>query len=637
MKTYSACTYDCPDACSFIVEKGDGGEISIKGAKEHPVTRGVVCKKGKEWPKRLASPERITTPLLRNGERFERISWDAALDLCAEKIQPLLREPARIFHFRGHGYRGVLAKASDRFFEHLGAGALCGSLCDDTGIEACLRDFGELHHNDIADLGNASGIVNWGKDLSRSSLHMGMFVQDARKHGATALTISPGGDGNGPFTDQHIWIRPGTDRFLALAAIKRLQANGEIDPEILKHTANWDAFSQLLDAWSETALLEACDVSGRALDLLVEYYSRSEPVASILGWGMQRYLYGGQNIRAVNALALLSGNIGRSGGGAYYNVSSARNLGKWRVDPSAPEKKQWLAPLYDLPGSIAAAAPPVEFAWVDGHNIVNQVPGATAMSTVFSEIPFTVVVDAFMNDTARRADLILPCALCYEKEDLIGSCMHNAVNYVGKVVDAPGEARDDFSIISDLAGRLTPAIDFPSAEECLRKGLDLPHLNASLEDIRQSGFVMAEHAAIAFEGLRFGHADGFHFLEKVDEEPALDAEFPLRLLTLVRRNFIHSQIPEAPQGAAPEVFVAENNPLLQRVGEDGDAVMISPLGRLEVRLKGCAELYPNTVIIRRGGWLKNQQCANGLLTSLTTDMGEGAALYSQFVRLEEKA
>ncbi|MFP5213170.1 MAG: molybdopterin-dependent oxidoreductase, partial [Acidobacteriota bacterium] len=152
MKHISACTVDCPDACGLLVEKRADGGIAISGNPDHPFTAGFTCAKTKSFLRRLNSPNRITHPLLKTGEGWKRISWDEALDLCAKKIRECSSEPASVLHIRGEGVKGVMGPAIDLFFERIGASTVRGSLCDNTGITACIEDFGSLESNDVFDL-----------------------------------------------------------------------------------------------------------------------------------------------------------------------------------------------------------------------------------------------------------------------------------------------------------------------------------------------------------------------------------------------------------------------------------------------------------------------------------------------------
>lgn len=644
----SACTLDCPGACSLLVEKDAAGTMRVRGNPEHPVTKGVICIKGRRTLERLASPERITTPLIRKNGSLVFASWDEALALCASRIDALRAEPARMLHLRGYGYRGVLADASNRFFNALGASTKHGSLCDGTGDAANEYDFGALDQNDPADLANARGIVNWGRDFSRSFLHMGLMVREARKRGCPVLAISPGDDGPRAHADAHIRLYPGTDRFFAAAALRRLlhtEAGREVAcgvaspallPKALAATANHGALAALLADHTEAQLLAACNATSDDLDTLLRWYCRDDggAVATIIGWGLQRYAHGGENVRFINALAMLSGNIGRSGGGSYYGFSSGRNLdASWRNANPGPARSFLLPRLAD---ELERATPPVELLWVDGLNVVNQLPDAARMAAVFERIPFKVVVDAFPNDTVRRADVVLPCALVLEREDIIGSYLHNHVQYAGAVLSPRGLARQDFDIMADLASRLAAPLAFPQREEVLRAGIATPWLaHTSLEELRAKGFAKAARPQVVWEGMHFAHADGSYRLpEALHPEPVGDARYPLQLLTLVRADALHSQMSEQGQDALPVVTVAEDCVQLQNLVPGAPVFLATPKGRMAVRVETQPELHPHVVVLRRGGWMAHGGTANPIIEARLTDMGDAAAYYSQQARLE---
>lgn len=632
MPVVSACMLDCPDACSFLV---DADKKSIRANPEHPFTRNVICRKGARFFERLGAPERIVQPLLRKGAKgFQPVSWDAALDLVAERINALRKRPEAVLHLRGYGYRGVLAQASLRFFAALGSSTTHGSLCDEAGIAACIRDFGALEQNDPDDLLNAARIVNWGKDLSRSSTHMGLLARLARRNGARILSISPGGDDHEQYSDRWVRIRPGTDRFLGAWVLRALADSGAIRPEMLKAAANGPEFLEVLRAQDPDALLAACGVEAEEARAVLDWYAQEGPTAAIIGWGLQRHVFGGQNVRLINALSLLSGNIGRSGGGAYFNISSGRNLGTWEAAapgrPLTSERRSFSLPM--LAWDLEWADPSVELVWVDGHNVVNQVPDSTAMARALRK-PFVVCVDAFMHDTARSADLILPPALMLEREDIVGSCLHHYVNYSGKAVEPRGQCRGDFDMLRDLGTRLAPPVTFPEPEECLRLGLK--PLGLDLEAFRDQGFVRAAHPMVAFEGLRFGHPDGlYRFPERIDSEPPDDPDYPLHLLTLVRGRYMHSQIPAAEMQGLPVVAVSPRCPELSGVDLQKDVFLATPLGRMAVRLKIVDDLHPLAALMRRDGWVCLGHGPNAVIEARETDMGHCAAYYSQLCRLE---
>jgi len=635
MDRVTACTLDCPDACSLLVSGTHPEALRIRGNPAHPVTAGFTCAKIRRLGRRLTHPQRITTPLLRVRGGWQPIGWEEALDLCAEKIQTFRAEAPSILHIHGFGDKGVLGLASPYLFARLGASGTAGSLCDEAGIAAAVADFGSLETNDILDLAKARRIVNWGKDLSRSSIHVAGLVRRARRHGARVLTISPGGDGNRDFTDSFVRIRPGTDRFLAAAVIRLLLERGEIGESILKRTRNWAAFSHVITARAPADLMAAGGVSQVEVEEVCSWYAAREPVATLMGWGLQRHRYGGENVRFINALALLSGNVGHSGAGTYFNISSMRNFNRsWLAEGIGGSRRALLLPCIGEE-ILRAQEPSVRMIWVSGCNVVNQAPDSRGVARAFAATEFKVVVDAFMSDTASMADLVLPCSLMLEKEDVVGSFLHNYVNYVQKVVEPPGRARSDFWILSEVGRRLDPPVLLPTAADFLRKSLDSPHLGISLEELRRVGFVRARRPEIAYSGLHFDHQDGlYHLPIDLHEEPQPPPGYPFRLLTLVRRDSIHSQILPEEHETPPRVWIGVDNPAAADLDLGRDVFLVSPLGRLKVRVECAPDLHPQVVLYRRGDWMRLGGGANQLVAAEITDMGECAAFYSQHVRLE---
>ena len=633
----TACTMDCPDACSLIVSSADDGRTILKGNPEHPFTAGFKCAKIKGHIKRLQNTDRILKPMLRSEDGWQPISWDEALDLCAQKIQQLRHQPKAILHIYGSGAKGVLKEASTLLFNQLGTSRTLGSLCDAAGYMAYIRDFGSRKNNHINDLLNAAAIVNWGKDLSRSSVHTAAIVRKARRNGARVLTISPGGDDSQGFSDEHLCIRPGTDRFLATAVIRRFAQENRIPKHILKKAKDPQKFLSMIEGYPQEHLLDACNMSENDLDRLFKVYASAKPVATLVGTGLQRYAYGAENVRFINALALLSGHIGISGGGSYYQLHSYRNLNLGWIEGDQRKPRRSF-PLPTIAREILAARKPaVKMIWVNCINVVNQAPDSREIIRAFEQVDFKVVVDAFFNDTVQCADLVLPPKLMLEQEDIIGSFLHEYVQYVPDVMDAPGEARDDHWILSEVAKRLAPPITLPDRDTCLRKALDSLYLDTSLEQLRTQNSVRSNWPEIAYADLKFDHRDGkYRFPSKLHPEPPAPSDYPLRLLTLIRRKAQHSQIFPGQHKVPPEVWVAPENPALANLNYGEEVYLVSPLGKLKVSLKTMAGLHPKVVVYRRGDWMCLGGGANQLIEARLTDMGSGAAFYSQYVRLENE-
>ena len=204
----------------------------------------------------------------------------------------------------------------------------------------------------------------------------------------------------------------------------------------------------------------------------------------------------------------ISGLRGRGGAGFPTGL-------KWEITRDSHEDEKYLICNADEgdPGafmdrSILEADPPIKMIWINGSNVINQAPDSLYTAEAFKRIPFKVVVDAFMTDTAQRADLFLPSALMLEHEDIVGSYLQNYIHHVEAVLEPPGKSRTDFWILTELGKRLRPPITLPDAESCFRASLELPCLDISVDKLRSKKFIKAQRPQIAYEDLKFDHPDG---------------------------------------------------------------------------------------------------------------------------------
>ncbi|MCF8037769.1 MAG: molybdopterin-dependent oxidoreductase [Desulfohalobiaceae bacterium] len=627
----TACTKDCPDACSLIVTESDKG-FSIKGNPEHPITLGLTCGKIQNHLRRLQSKNRITAPLLKKEGSWQEISWDQALDFCAKKIKPVLdRDPSRLLHIHDGGARGVTKETAAWFFRKLGCSVTHGSLCDATGIQASLKDFGALKHNDIRDLGQADWIVNWGREVTSSSIHLAAILQKARKNGTRVLSICPGGRAFRSFSDRIMTIPPGRDRFLALAVLKLLQDSGQLDSKQQKQCNGLPEHQAVLDQHSLTELQDLTGINEEDIRFLADIYAK-RPVASLLGWGLQRHLFGGENVRWINALAWQSGNVGIKGAGIYFNMSSNSLLDYSWLGPTTNRSLSLPA----IGSEIKTADPGIELAWIARSNVVNQAPDSRRLAEVFTGIDCLVVVDAFMTDTAACADLILPPSLMWEEEDLVGSCLHYGLQYAARAVSPPPGVRSDLGMVKELNDRLGGPAHLPSRQRCLENCLRPYSQDITLQKLKTDGFAWIEENPVVFqEGT--DHPDGrFQLITHISPEPEPDPDYPLRLLSLINKNFIHSQVLPAEHVLPPRVECHPRAPGVPELDLNQKIFLVSPLGRLEVDLVFDHSLETGTIVYRRGDWMRLGGGVNQLIKARLTDLGVGAAYYQQQVRLENE-
>ncbi len=224
-----------------------------------------------------------------------------------------------------------------------------------------------------------------------------------------------------------------------------------------------------------------------------------------------------------------------------------------------------------------------------------------------------------------------------EEEDVVGSCMHDYVQYARAVQSPPPGVRSDLWIVRELNAGL--GLDFPIPErtQCLQQSLALETVQDQQEAWRkltQEGFLLArEHTTPYAHGP--AHSDGmFHAVRTISPEPDQVPEFPFRLLSLIRKEAIHSQIPEKEQDMPPTVWVNPQAAGLQGIDLDREVFVVSELGRLRVQVAFDATLHPQVLVYRRGDWMDLGGGVNQLIQAEVSDLQVGAAQYSQSVRLE---
>ena len=490
-KATTTCALDCPDRCGVVVEYPRAPErrLRLKGDPRHPFTKGFLCRKIHRYPARLTDPERIVHPWMRTGGRlgpFRAATWDEAMEAAAGALtRARAHDPASVLAIRSAGAMGAGKGFLDYLFGLLGSRTVTGSLCDIAGTEAIAADAGSLTMNDPSEIDRAEVIVLWGKNPRASSVHTAAQIVEARRRGARVVAVTPDTAALRGLADHVIRVRPGRDRFLALAIAKLLVSTTRPPWE---SASGQEAFEALLEGFSIGDLLAACDVTEADARSLAADYAGTRRVATIVGWGLQRYVTGGETVRALHALAFLAGTLGQEGGGFYFNVPSSGRFNEVEqllreAGAPIPSLPPLRLPLLGL--ELPAADPPVRVAWLAATNIVNQGPDSTALRTAFEGIETVVAVEAFWTETARTATIVLPPALWLEEEDVIGSMWRSEVAAVRRVVDPPVGCRTDFDILQDLATRLGVSTPYSTLEAwlCAR----LPGGADELDHLRDNG------------------------------------------------------------------------------------------------------------------------------------------------------
>src|SRR5262245_27387687 len=195
----SHCPLDCPDACSLEVKVADGRVLSIDGTRVNPLTNGYICAKVRRYPEHLYGADRLLYPARRRGGKgeaaFERVSWDDALGLVAEKLSSVRREwrGEAILPFSYGGSNGYLSQDTTdaRLFNRLGASRLDRTVCAAPTGAAALGLYGKMIGVAFPDYVHARLIVVWGVNPSATGIHVLHFIQQAQEKGERIVVVGP--------------------------------------------------------------------------------------------------------------------------------------------------------------------------------------------------------------------------------------------------------------------------------------------------------------------------------------------------------------------------------------------------------------------------------------------------------------
>jgi anaerobic selenocysteine-containing dehydrogenase len=681
MKTITtACPRNCYSTCTFDVQVENGSLRRILPNPANRATAGGACLKGLSYIERVHSPDRILYPLRRNPGtgQFDRISWDDALDTIASQLVRLREEygPQSVLYYFGSGTKGLLNGAGDSFWSLYGGYTTTyGDLCWPAGLEATRLTLGENKHNAPWDIANAGVVVFWGKNASETNLHQMEFVDEALAGGARLVVVDPRRTETSAQADLLIQPRPGTDGALALAIAGLLIRENRIDHRFIEeHVYGFPEFAELVAAWTPERSSGVCDVPVNYIYRFAEVIGSGVPVTINAGFGMQRYTNSGQAMRAIIALLAITGNIGRPGAGwIFANLQS--QIFDAVKDPIAlypPDEPDGVRRVSVSTARLGAdmktqTDPGLRALWVERGNPVTQNPDTHTVLEAIRALEFRVVVDQFLTDTAREADIVLPAKTMFEQTDVINAYWHPYIQLKKKAIDPPGEVKPETEVYRLLARRLGVPDDkindaFPGpADEDVERFLEkkLEKVNGlTLERLREGPVITPGHQEVAFDDFVFATPSGRIELRSTEarerwgveelpdysdpEESSLtetggDPRFPLHLITPNTKNRIHSQFNnlESIRAVSPEPFVQVHPDDAEHRGiKDGAPVRVyNGRGELRIRARLDWGIKRGCVAITNGWWITQGGTVNFCSRGRETDMGHGAAFHDNMVEI----
>lgn len=665
-KISHGCTLDCADCCKFNVYVKNDDIIKIEGDKEHPYTKGFICKKGLAHLKRLNHSKRIYKPLIKINDKWKEIEFDEAINIMVKKLSYYKSKfgSKSILYYEQYGNGTVLKSIGEKFFNFYGGVSLSkGGPCWSAGIAAQKLDFGDSRSHSLEDMLNSKNIFVWGKNPANTTIHTMQMIKMAKEKGSKIIVIDPIETATAKLADKYIKIKANGDKALALAMGQIIIKNKLYDEKYIKLYVNgFEEYKSYILSLNIKDLSKECGVDISTIEELVKLYCQKYSTI-LLGFGMQKYKNGGMTIRLIDALGAITGQIGFSGGGVNYaNKVYPKIL---NTDPYDSEKfsnnryyytneisefieKCNLGNTYykndifinheDDKGDYELNIP-IKMAIITKSNLLNQLANINNLKRALSKVEFKVCFDMFITDTVKECDLFIPVTSQLESEDLLFSSMMNPyLVYNEKILEPQEKLMDEYYFFMEVAKRLKMS-NYPivTKKEYLEKVIyPLKNINSdiSLEYLKNNYFTL--HKDVAWSDKNFVNESGkFEIINCEEIKKFEDNKYKdiskLRLLTNHGRDSLSSQHFMDDDGIAI-AYINEKEAKRSNINNNEIIYLKSENGQIKVKINIDKSIGDN-IIMMFVGWWERHGNPNFLTNSGISDIGGQITYNETFVEI----
>ncbi len=487
MTVRTTCPY-CGVGCGVLASRTATG-LTVKGDPDHPANKGRLCSKGSALGETVGLEGRLLAPMVHGQEA----SWDDALTLVAQRFQQVIAD---------HGPEAVALYVSGQMLteDYYAANKLMkgfiGAANIDTNSRLCMASSVAGHRRAFGsdtvpglyeDLELADLVVLTGSNLAwcHPVLYQRLAAAKAARPAMKVVVIDPRRTATCDLADLHLAIAPGSDAALFNAVLVAIADRGAASPA--------NGYAEAVSA------ARASDPAMTGLDpaILAEFctlWASTEKVVTVYSQGINQSATGTDKVNAILNCHLATGRIGRPGMGPFSVTGQPNAMGGREVgglantltchleieDPAhrAAVQAYWSSPaMAQKPGLKAVdmfravADGRIKAIWIIHTNPVVTMPDADAVAAALKACPFVVVQDVTAaTDTARLAHVLLPATAWGEKEGTVTNS-DRTISRQRRVLPAPGQARDDWRIIAEVAARMgwAAGFDWPNAAAIFRE------------------------------------------------------------------------------------------------------------------------------------------------------------------------
>ena len=469
---YSACPHDCPSTCALEVELLDERTIGrVRGSKDNDYTAGVICAKVARYAEREHHADRLLHPLRRVGAKgsgkFERISWDNALDLVAEQfIKAEQRHGAEsVWPYYYAGTMGLVQRDGIHRLRHVKKySGFHSTICVNPAYAGYTAGVGRVAGPDPREMAKSDLVVIWGTNPVNTQVNVMTHATRARKErGAKIAAVDIYMNGTMQQADLPVLVKPGTDGALACAVMHCLFRDRKADWNYLeKYT---DAPRELEAHLATRDPQWASAITGtpvETIEAFAKLIGDTKRAYFRLGYGFARSRNGAANMHAASCIAAVTGAWQYEGGGAFhinadiYGLDMTLIEGRDVRDPSVRMLDQsQIGAILTSDKEALHGGPPVDALIIQNTNPVSVAPDQNKVKAGFArDNLFVCVHEQFMTETAQSADVVLPATTFLEHDDIYRGGGHQYLILGPKLVEPPGECRNNHEVICALAKRL---------------------------------------------------------------------------------------------------------------------------------------------------------------------------------------